>query len=109
MESLSDLNNRLLNKAFLQTVFSNMRQKQHTTHKRKISNLHKVVIVFNLSNVRFILLNNSFKSISFASNRDNQENSIFETIYKNGDQISKTKINIKYKTVKNRPQKGKKK
>lgn len=49
-EPISDLNNRLLSKKLLKIVFSYIQQKQPTTYKRKVSNLHKVVIDSSLSN-----------------------------------------------------------
>lgn len=69
-------------------------------HKYKVPNLHKIILDFSLSNARSILVNSSFKSISFANNRDHQENSTFEIIYKSNHQIPETRTNIKYKLVK---------
>lgn len=82
---ISDLNNRPLSKKPLKTIFSNIWQKQYTMHRRKVPNLYEVVIDFSLSNIRSILINSSFKGISFISNRDNQENSTPKTIYKNSN------------------------
>lgn len=71
-------------------------------HKRKVPNLHKVVIDFSLFNARFILANNSFRSIDFTSNEDDWKNSPFGTIYKISDQIPDTRTNIECKLIKKR-------
>lgn len=78
-------------------------------HKRKVSNLYKIVLNFNLSNTRSILANGFFGNISFANNGNDQKNSTSGTIHKSSNQIPKTKINIKYKPIKKEPQEGKKK
>lgn len=77
-------------------------------HKCKISNLHKIVISFSLFNVGSILANSFFENNSFASNKNNQENSTLRTIYKSSNQTAKIKTNIEYRLLKNSLQRGKK-
>lgn len=77
-------------------------------HKHYILNLHKVVINFNSSNFGYILVNGSFRSIYFISNRENQESFISKTIYKSNNQISEIRTNIECKPVKNRLYRDKK-
>ena len=100
MGSISDLNDGPLSKKTLQPIFSNIRQKHSTIDKCNVSNLYKVVIDFSFSDARTILANNSFRVISFASNEDDQKNSISRTIYKSADQTCKTETNIEYKPEK---------
>lgn len=69
-------------------------------HKRKISNLHKIVLDFILFNFGSILANIFFESINFTNNKDNQENSIFKTFYKNNNQILEIRRKIEYKPMK---------
>lgn len=54
-------------------------------HKRKVLNLYKIVLDFSSSNLRSILVNSFFGSFSFANNKDDQENSTSETIYKSSN------------------------
>ncbi len=105
---ISDLNDRPLSRETLKTVSSNIRQKQPTTHRRKVPNLYEVVIDFSSSNAGSILANSSFGSIGFASNEDDRENSTPGTIYKSSDQTPNTGTNIECKPVKKGPQRGKK-
>lgn len=53
------------------------------------------------------MANSSFKSINFASNEDDRENSTPRTLYKSSDQTFDTRTNIEYKPVKEGLQKGK--
>lgn len=68
--------------------------------KHKVSNLHKIILDFNLFNIGSILANNSFRNISFANNGDDQENSTLETVYKSSNQIPEIRTNIECKLVK---------
>ena len=97
---ISNLNNRLKTRELLQIIFSNIRQKQYTLHKRKVPNPHEIVLDLNSSNTGSILANTSFGSIGFANNGDNQKNSILKTIYKSSNQIFENRTNIEYKPVK---------
>ncbi len=105
---ISDLNDKSLNREPLKTVSSNIRQKQSTTYRRKIPNLYEVVIDFSLSNTGPTSANSSFGSISFASNKDNWENSTPGTIYKSSYQTPNIETNIECKPVKEGSQSGKK-
>ena len=94
-----NLNDLPLSKESLQTVSSNIWQK-----RRKVRNLHKIVLDFSLSNSGSILANNSFGNINFANNKNDQENStsrnsIFGTIYKGDNQIAENRANIECKSV----------
>ncbi len=102
------MNDRPLSKEPLKTVSSYIRQKQPTTYRRKVLNLHKVVINFSLSNTKSILVNSCFGSISFANNENNWENSTPGTIYQRSDQTSDIGTNIECNLVKEGLQKGKK-
>ncbi len=107
-EPIFNLNDRPLSREPLKTVSSNIRQKQPTTRRRKVPNLHEVVIYFNLSNAGSISANSSFGSIGFVSNKDDRENSTPGTIYKSSDQTPDTGTNIECKLVKEGLQRGKK-
>ena len=102
---ISDLNNRLLSRKSLKTITSNIWQKQHIMCRYRVLNLYKVIIDFNSSNAGSILANSSLGSISFANNKDNWENSILKTIYRNSNLISNTRTNIKCEPGKKYPQK----
>ncbi len=85
MGLISDLNERLLSRESLKTISSNIRQKQHIIYKCKVLNLHEVVIDFSSFNNRSILVNSSFRSIGFVSNKDDWKNFTPGTIYKSSD------------------------
>ena len=94
-----NLNDLPLSREILQTMFSNIRQK-----RRKVRNPHEIVLDFNSSNSESISVNNSFRSIGFASNENDQENSTFGnstsgTIYKSGNQTAENGANIECKLV----------
>lgn len=72
-------------------------------YKRKVPNSHKIVIDFSSSNAGSTLAKSSFRSIGFANNKDDQENSTIRTIYKSSDQTPETGTNIKCKLVKKGP------
>lgn len=95
-----NLNDRPKTRKPLQTIFSNIRQRQRTMYKDKIPNLYEIVLDFSLSNAGSILINSFFGTISFANNRDDQKNSTPGTIYKSINQISEIGINIECKLVK---------
>lgn len=63
-------------------------------HKCKISNLYIIILDFCLFNTRSILVNSFFKNINFANNENNKKNFISKTIFKNNNQMYKTKTNI---------------
>lgn len=92
----SILNNLLLSKTPLQTVFLNVRQKQSLIHRRKACNQYKIVIDFSLSINGSILANSYFKSIGFASNENNQEDSIPRIIYKSNSQTLENRNNTEH-------------
>ncbi len=102
------MNDRPLSRKPLKTVSSNIRQKQPTTCRRKVLNLHEVIIDFSSSNAGSISANSSFWNIGYASTEDDRENSTPGTIDKSSDQTLDTGTNIECKPVKERPQRGKK-
>ncbi len=80
---------------------SNIRQK-----RSNIRNPHKIVLDLGSSNFRSISTNNSFVSISFASNENDQENSTSENSTSGnstfGNSTSGTKYKSSNQTVENR-------
>lgn len=70
MGPILNLNYRPITRKSLQTISSNIRQKQRTMHKGKVPNLYEIVLNFSLFNAESILANSFFRSIDFANNRD---------------------------------------